>query len=60
MSHNNSQEMSNHYFSNVYVPLVRDYEKPLNSPTGSSIRTMEQTIKNQTTTNNYYEEVLNS
>jgi len=44
----------------VVVPLVRDYEKPLDSPTGSTIRTMEQTIKQQTTANNYYEEVLNS
>jgi hypothetical protein len=47
-------------YSNVVVPLVRDYEKPTNSPTGSSIRSMENIIKQQTNASNYYEEVLNS
>jgi hypothetical protein len=50
----------NTLYSNVVVPLVRDYEKPTNSPTGSSIRSMENIIKQQTNASNYYEEVLNS
>ena len=60
MSKQNPEQNHNNLFSNVIVPLVRDYEKPGNSPTGSSIRSMENLIRKQTNANNYYEEVLNS
>ena len=60
MSNQESSQAPNPLHSNVVVPLVRDYEKPNNSPTGSSIRSMEHIIKQQTSANSYYEEVLNS
>jgi hypothetical protein len=60
MSNEVTDPASNTLYSNVVVPLVRDYEKPTNSPTGSSIRSMENIIKQQTNASNYYEEVLNS
>jgi hypothetical protein len=60
MSNEVTDPAQNTLYSNVVVPLVRDYEKPTNSPTGSSIRSMENIIKQQTNASNYYEEVLNS
>ena len=60
MSNQDGSPTPNPLHSNVVVPLVRDYEKPNNSPTGSSIRSMEHMIKHQTKANNYYEEVVNS
>jgi hypothetical protein len=60
MSNEVTDPAPNDLYSNVVVPLVRDYEKPTNSPTGSSIRSMENIIKQQTNASNYYEEVLNS
>jgi hypothetical protein len=60
MSNEVTDPAPNTLYSNVVVPLVRDYEKPTNSPTGSSIRSMENIIKQQTNASNYYEEVLNS
>jgi hypothetical protein len=60
MSNEVTDPAPNTLYPNVVVPLVRDYEKPTNSPTGSSIRSMENIIKQQTNASNYYEEVLNS
>lgn len=60
MAQENQENTSNNLCSNVIVPLVRDYDQVHVSPTVRTNRTMEQTLKQQSDANNYFDEILSS
>ena len=60
MAQEPKENTSNNLCSNVIVPVVSNYSQPHVSPVGRSIRTMEQTLKNNCQTNSYFEEILSS
>ena len=60
MAQEPKEDTPNNLCSNVIVPLVSNYSQPHVSPQGRTIRTMEQTLKQDSQVNSYFEEVLST